>query len=168
MRQIFSNCSSLINLPNISKWNTAKVKGIARMFAGCKSLLNIPDISIWKTSNVINMSGMFYDCSSLLSTPDISKWDKSNAKDIDEIFKGYSFSQISFPDSFLSNNKDKSNSNKITTSDCCNTSNKIDNNNKDKFAQNSNSNIILYNLDLLDQINDENTENTFYDDFYNI
>ena len=30
---MFPNCSSLINLPDISKWNTTKAKGISRMFA---------------------------------------------------------------------------------------------------------------------------------------
>ena len=37
------------------------------MFYGCSSLLNLPDISKWNTNNVTNMSGMFVGCSSLLN-----------------------------------------------------------------------------------------------------
>ena len=44
------------------------------MFWGCTSLLSLPDISKWNTSNVTNMEYMFDECSSLLSLPDISKW----------------------------------------------------------------------------------------------
>ena len=35
---------------------------ISYMFFGCLSLLNLPDISKWDTSNVINMEYMFFGC----------------------------------------------------------------------------------------------------------
>ena len=44
------------------------------MFSECKSLISIPDISIWETSQVIKMVNMFAECYSLISLPDISKW----------------------------------------------------------------------------------------------
>jgi len=43
------------------------------MFNECSSLLHLPDISKWNTTNVTNMSGMFMECSSLVNLPDISK-----------------------------------------------------------------------------------------------
>ena len=49
------------------------------MFGYCSSLVSLPDISKWNTANVTNMGGMFYNCSSLKSFPDISKW-KLNKK----------------------------------------------------------------------------------------
>ena len=42
MRRMFYNCKSLINLPDISKWNTNNVTNMSGMFNGCKKLSNIP------------------------------------------------------------------------------------------------------------------------------
>ena len=46
-----------------------------RMFYGCSSLILLPDMSKWDTKNVTDMFGMFYGCTSIKSLPDISKWD---------------------------------------------------------------------------------------------
>ena len=35
---MFADCSSLTSLPDISKWNTSKVKYMSGMFDGCISL----------------------------------------------------------------------------------------------------------------------------------
>jgi len=43
------------------------------MFYGCSSLISLPDISKWNMNNNIDISYMFYGCSSLSSLPDISK-----------------------------------------------------------------------------------------------
>ena len=42
MRGMFDNCSSLLSLPDISKWNTSNVKYMSHMFDYCKDSLNIP------------------------------------------------------------------------------------------------------------------------------
>jgi len=47
------------------------------MFYECSSILFLPEISKWNTNNVTNMSYMFFGCSSLSSLPDISKWNIS-------------------------------------------------------------------------------------------
>ena len=41
------------------------ITNMSYMFSGCSSLSSLPDISKWNTNNVINMNGMFYGCSSL-------------------------------------------------------------------------------------------------------
>ena len=69
MSFMFNRCSSLLSLPDISKWNTENVTDMSFMFNKCISLLSLPDISNWNTNNVINMSNIFYGCSSLLSLP---------------------------------------------------------------------------------------------------
>ena len=46
------------------------VTNMSYMFYECSSLINLPDISKWNTTNVIDMSGMFYGCSSSLKIPD--------------------------------------------------------------------------------------------------
>ena len=43
------------------------------MFGVCSSLLSLPDISKWNTNKVSDMSKMFFECSSLSFLPDISK-----------------------------------------------------------------------------------------------
>ena len=83
---LFYNCSSLISLPDISKWNTIKVTDMNGLFYNCSSLISIPDISNWNTNNVIDMHGLFYKCSSLISIPDISKWNTNNVINMSEIF----------------------------------------------------------------------------------
>ena len=54
MSYIFSDCSSLSSLPDISKWNTNNVTNMSYMFYECSS--SLPDISKWNTNNVTNMS----------------------------------------------------------------------------------------------------------------
>ena len=68
----FSNCESLLTVPDISNIDTTKIKSFHNFFNGCSSLKDIPDISKWNTNNVTNMSGMFNGCKSLISLPDIS------------------------------------------------------------------------------------------------
>jgi len=86
MSFMFFRCSSLLSLPDISKWNTINVNDMSGMFVGCLSLSSLPDISKWNTSNVNGMFGMFCKCLSLLSLPDISKWNTNNATNICGIF----------------------------------------------------------------------------------
>ena len=74
MNEIFSNCSSLISLPDISSWETSKIIDMNKIFYNCKSLSSIPDISKRDISNVIYMDKMFYNCLSLSLLPDIAKW----------------------------------------------------------------------------------------------
>jgi surface protein len=50
MNSLFSGCSSLKYLPNISKWDIKNSTDISYMFAGCESLIYLPDISNWKNS----------------------------------------------------------------------------------------------------------------------
>ena len=56
------------------------------MFEGCSSLISIPDISKWDISNITNINGMFPKCYSLISITDISKLNFSNI-DKNEDFK---------------------------------------------------------------------------------
>ena len=60
MNYIFSYCSSLSSLPDISKWNTSNVTGMSGMFFGCSSLSSLPDISKWDINIVTDMSEMFF------------------------------------------------------------------------------------------------------------
>ena len=107
MNYLFSGCSSLKSIPDISKWNTSTVINMKGMFEECSSLKSIPDITKWNTSNVKNMKYMFKNCSSLKSLPDISKWDIDNClkyKKIYEMFNGCS-KPLNIPDKFENSEK---------------------------------------------------------------
>ena len=95
---MFEQCSSLISLPDdISNWNTNNVTNISLMFSECSSLKSLPDISKWTTDRINNMKATFQTCSSLKSLPDISKWNIDNVTDISFLFNKCS-SLISLPD----------------------------------------------------------------------
>ena len=55
MNGLFAGCSSLKELPDISKWNLSSVKDISNLFSGCSSLKELPDISKWNTENIKNL-----------------------------------------------------------------------------------------------------------------
>ena len=97
MNGLFSGCSSLKELPDISKWNLSKVKDISRLFSGCSSLKELPDISKWNTENIKNLNSIFENCSSLTFIPNISQWKLNNSIKINNIFSGCN-SLLSIPD----------------------------------------------------------------------
>jgi len=68
---MFKGCTSLISIPDISKWNTSKANNARSMFENCSSLVSLPDLSKWKTS--IDMNSIFDNCISSISLPSISK-----------------------------------------------------------------------------------------------
>ena len=86
MSYMFSGCSTLSNLPDISKLNTNKITNMNYMFNGCSSLSSLPNISKWNTNKVTDMNCLFYRCSSLSSLPDISKWNTNNVNDMSHMF----------------------------------------------------------------------------------
>ena len=88
MSHLFEGCSSLIELPDISNWDTNSVLDINYLFNGCSSLKRLPDITKWDMKNVKDISSLFCFCSSLISLPDISKWKLGDKIKINNIFKG--------------------------------------------------------------------------------
>ena len=65
MKGMFCNCTSLSIIPDISKWNTAKVTNMSCMFYNCSSLLSLPDLLEWDISKVVDLKNMFYKCDKL-------------------------------------------------------------------------------------------------------
>ena len=43
MSYMFYRCSSLLSLPDISKWNTDKIINMKALFTGCTSLNSLPE-----------------------------------------------------------------------------------------------------------------------------
>ena len=74
MNSIFSNCKNILSLPDISNWDTSKVKDMTFMFYNCSSLNTLPNIKKFKLDYVSNISGIFAECSNINSIPDISNW----------------------------------------------------------------------------------------------
>ena len=92
---IYSEINELIYLKENIFTN---VTNMSTMFSGCSSLISLPDISKWDTKNVTDMSGMFCDCSSLNNLEGISKWDTKSVTDMSRMFYGCGTNKI--PDNF--------------------------------------------------------------------
>ena len=96
MEGLFYDCSSLKELPNISKWNINSDPKLNKLIDNySKEISDKIDIDLknkieeWIRLHVItNMSYLFYGCKSLKELPDISKWDLSNVMDISHLFCG--------------------------------------------------------------------------------
>ena len=48
---MFNGCSSLISLPDLSKWNINKVTDMVFMFSGCSLLISLSDKLYLETKN---------------------------------------------------------------------------------------------------------------------
>ena len=72
LTNMFKECTSLLSLKDISKFNINNVTSLAGMFDGCSSLSSLPDLSKWNIENLTDISFMFNECSALSSLPDIS------------------------------------------------------------------------------------------------
>ena len=55
------------NILKIKLKGIDNITNMSYMFSGCSSLLSLPDISNWNTKNITNMKFLFSGCSSLLS-----------------------------------------------------------------------------------------------------
>ena len=60
MNHMFSDCYSLLCLPDITKWNISNVKYMFSIFENCKSLIKVPDIPNWNESKLKNISYLFF------------------------------------------------------------------------------------------------------------
>ena len=59
MGYLFSDCSSLNSLPDISKWDTRNVSDMSHLFYNCSSLTSFPDISVWVIKRKLKKDSMF-------------------------------------------------------------------------------------------------------------
>ena len=59
LKGLFYNCSSLLEILNLSKWNKYKIINMSYMFYNCSYLEYISDISEWNTRRVKEMSFLF-------------------------------------------------------------------------------------------------------------
>ena len=85
---MFSGCSSLDKLPDISRWNTTNITNMSYLFYKCSSNKIFNAIKEWNTINVKYMDYAFSECIELLSLPDISTWNTENVESMAYIFSG--------------------------------------------------------------------------------
>ena len=79
MYQLFMNCKSLTEIPQL---NTSNVTSMNFMFGYCRKLITIPQLD---TSKVTSMNQMFLSCSSLTTIPHLNT---SNVTDMGMMFSG--------------------------------------------------------------------------------
>ena len=75
---MFAGSYSFISLFNGQKYNISYIEYLDNNLSS--SLMSLPDISKWDTSNVKNMREIFATCDSLKSLPNIFKWKTSEVK----------------------------------------------------------------------------------------
>ena len=155
MVRVFSNCFSLKELPDISKWNTGNVYDMTGLLENCISLGKLPNISNWDVHNLENVDKIFFNCSSLVSLPDISKWNFSDCFKRQNIFENTTLST----DSFSLNSDSKTNH---ISSKWKSTSR--DNNSESLLNNEGNKSNIYFNINFFDKQYDNNEK--YYEDFY--
>ena len=64
------NVESIYQL-EIELYGILKINNMSCMFSGCSSLTSLPNISNWDTKNVTNMSKMFDGCLKLSAKPNL-------------------------------------------------------------------------------------------------
>ena len=104
MRNAFSYCSSLKELPDISKWKTEKVNDMTGMFENCISLKKMPNIEKWNVSNVKKINSIFNNCTSLITLPNVDKWNINKIIKVNNMFARCVSSSLISSDSDLKGN----------------------------------------------------------------
>ena len=69
MSHMFYGCTSLISLPDISKWNTNNVQNFSKLFYGSISLSYTPNLCNWNFLYQDNKINLFIECLSLIYEP---------------------------------------------------------------------------------------------------
>ena len=91
---MFSGCSNLESLPDISKWDTSNVILMGGIFTNLSSLssISIEEAIKYekKERKKFLIGGILGGCSSLTYLPDISKWNTNNVTNMYGIFGGCS------------------------------------------------------------------------------
>ena len=86
MSYTFACCSSLVGLPNISKWNTTKVTNMSYMFMSYDENLSKFFSNLYELNSAVNKTFLISKSSSLKTMPDISKWTTTNVTDLSYLF----------------------------------------------------------------------------------
>ena len=74
---MFSNCSSLEKLPDISQWNVSNVENMDYLIYKCK-LNFLPNILKWKTSKLTSAYNIIEGCFSYFELYSLKIFDFSN------------------------------------------------------------------------------------------
>ena len=140
-------------MPNISNWNTKNLINIKGLFSDCSSLSYIPDISKWDARNIIDMSYIFEGCTSLITIPDLAKW-KINTKVKNNKFAIFIdlSNLLSNSSSMFFNNPDEQNLSLINS------------------IRDQDKNLINNTYNIINNVSpfNENNNNDYYDNFYNL
>lgn len=81
---LFSYCTALETINDLSNLKTAGVTNMSSMFEECSALTSI-DLSSFNTASVTNMGAMFHSCSSL-TTLDLSSFNTANVASMGTMF----------------------------------------------------------------------------------
>lgn len=87
MANMFNNCTSIVEIPNINQWNVSNVRDMSGMFNGAYRFNS--DISAWDTGNVKIMGLMFASSSPNNGqfNQNIGQWNTSNVEHMERMFR---------------------------------------------------------------------------------
>ena len=87
---LFCECTSLIDIKALNKWNVSNVNNLTCLFYGCTSLKEISGLKKWDVKNVNYFDYLLYGCSSLENISGLKFWDVSNGNFFSCLFSGCS------------------------------------------------------------------------------
>ena len=88
---MFNGDTSLTSIGDISNWkHTSRIQGASAMFKNCSNLIKIGDLGKWDMSNLQRADSMFEGTSSLRSLGDLSNWHLNNVTTTASMFSGAS------------------------------------------------------------------------------
>ncbi len=74
LSRCFYNHKQLVDISELSSFDTTRVVNMTEMFSRCRNLASIKPLSNWVVSNVWDMTGTFHDCRELTDLKCLSNW----------------------------------------------------------------------------------------------
>ena len=106
MEDMFCCCKKLKKIIGIENLDVSKLEYTNHMFYECKNLVEL-DLTNWNPISLQNTYDMFYDCSNLKIIKNIENWQLPNIKDIRYMFGGCTKLDVDLSNWDLTNIKDR-------------------------------------------------------------
>ena len=94
---MFTNCTSITTINNISSWNLSGITNLGNMFNGCINFND--DITTWDVSNVTSLSNMLYSTSSF--NQNLGSWDVSNVSNFSDFMAYCGISTLNYDNTLI-------------------------------------------------------------------
>ena len=159
MSCLFSDCSALIKIPDISTWVVKNVIDMKYMFKNCSSLIHLPEICKWKINEGTDFKGIFSGCSHILFFPTLNEVNNQIGYNIIDNPSSFSNPNLDSVNNFNSNVKSNSVFNRLSSIS-------VESTNESRVSS-INTLSRDSNISFDDNNEDELIKSGYYDNFYN-